>query len=166
MSIGGNIDKQYGKLTLLARLVAALFSLGTSFDAASACDKGTKTIFFCVAAKGNVIQVCDSGKTIDYSFGKTNALEVVVRAPRSDASTFQWQGAGQFMPYAIRIPNGNTTYSVYWVSDRYGYDKPHKVNAGVHVVTNGKTESTVNCTNAQSIVQNMEGLDLKRADSY
>ena len=93
-------------------LLSVTLAFGISSAVSAACDKGGKTIFSCLTAKGKLIQVCDSGKTIDYSFGKP-ALppEIIVRAPRSEASTFQWQGVGRYLSYSVAVPSGNTTYT-------------------------------------------------------
>ena len=124
------------------------------------CEKGSKTVFSCLAAKGKLIQVCDSGKTIDYSFGKPNATpEVVVRAPRSEASTFQWKGVGRYLSYSVEVPNGDTRYSVFWSADRLTDE--HKIDAGVIVEVNKKLVATVKCVGEKHIVQNIEGIDLK-----
>ena len=58
------------------------------------CGAGSKTIFSCLTSSAKRIEVCDSRKTIDYTFGKPNDRpEIAVRAPRSDASTYQWAGS-------------------------------------------------------------------------
>jgi hypothetical protein len=58
--------------------------------ASAKCDKDDKTIFSCLTGRGKVIEVCDAGKTIRYSFGFPNAKpEIVVTVPRSKASTSQ-----------------------------------------------------------------------------
>src|SRR5262245_60810646 len=96
--------------------LSAMLTLGTASVTTAACEQGSKPVFSCLAAKGKLIQVCDAGKTIDYSFGKPRATpEIIVRAPRSEASTFQWQGVGRYLSYSVEVPNGNTTYRVFWV---------------------------------------------------
>ena len=45
------------------------------------------TIFSCTTTKGKVVEVCDSGKTTDYSFGKKGTKpELALSVPR-DALT-------------------------------------------------------------------------------
>lgn len=141
---------------LLAFAVVASCAVSSAL---AACEKGGKTVFSCLAAKGKIIQVCDSGKTIDYSFGKPNAPEIVVRAPRSEASTFQWQGIGRYLSYSVEVPNGSTTYNVFWGADRLTDE--HKIDAGVNVEINKKLVATVKCVGEKYIVQNIEGVDLK-----
>ena len=136
--------------------------MGFSTLAEAACEPGSKTVFSCQTAKGKVIQVCDAGKTIDYSFGKPElAPELVVRAPRGEASTFQWQGIGRYISYSVSIPNGNTVYSVFWSLDKLSESRA--TEAGVNVEVNNKLVATVLCADAKSIVQNIEGIHLKPA---
>jgi hypothetical protein len=141
-------------------ILSVTFALGLSSVASAACEKGSKTVFSCLAAKGKLIQVCDSGKTIDYSFGKSSLPpEIIVRAPRSEASTFQWQGVGRYLSYSVEVPNGNTIYRVFWGVDRLTDE--HAIDAGVEVEVNEKLVATVKCVGEKHIVQNIEGIDLK-----
>ena len=56
------------------------------------CPPGAVTLFHCLTAKGKRIQLCDEGKTLEYSFGHPEKQpEMVVRVPRAKASTTQWQ---------------------------------------------------------------------------
>ena len=145
----------YNLTVLSIVLVMAIFSVSNA-----ACENGGKVIFSCQTAKGKVIEVCDSGKTIDYSFGKPKGTpEIVVRAPRSEASTFQWQGVGRYISYTVEIPNGNTTYRVFWGSDRI--TEQHAIEAGVNVEVNKELKSTVKCSNEKPIIQRMEDINLK-----
>ena len=144
-------------------LLSATLAFCTSSAANAACDKGSKTVFSCLTAKGKLIQVCDSGKTIDYSFGKPNLTpEIVVRAPRDEASTVQWAGVGRYLSYSVEIPNGNTIYSVFWGADRVSDE--HPIEAGVNVEVNNKLVATVKCAGEKNIVQNIEGIDLKQVE--
>lgn len=125
----------------------------------AACERGSDTVFSCRTAKGKWIQVCDAGKTIDYSFGKPGEPEMRVRAARKDAATFQWQGVGRSISYAVAVPKGNTTYHVFWSADRLS--AAHAIEAGVHVEINQKWVATVRCAGEKNIVQRIEGIDLK-----
>ena len=143
--------------------ICAAVALSIPAVAAAACEKSSKTVFSCLTAKGKQIQVCDSGKTIDYSFGKPNATpDIVVRVPRSKASTSQWQGIGRYISYSVEIPNGNTTYGVYWGADRLTDE--HAIDAGVNVEIDNKLVASVKCFGEKHIVQNIEGIDLKPVD--
>lgn len=140
-------------------IIVAALGYASSSAIAGACPKGSEMIFSCIAAKGKVIQVCDSGKTIDYSFGKPSTPEIVVRAPRNDTSTYQWQGLGRSIAYSVQVPNGNTTYIVFWSLDRATSER--LIDAGVTVEVNKQTVATVKCLGEKHIVQNIEGIDLK-----
>ena len=114
------------KFNLPALCVVACLAPAAAF---AKCDKDVKTVFSCQTAKGKVIEVCDAGKTISYSFGLPTAKpEIVVTVPRAQASTSQWEGVGRYMSYSVNIPNGNGVYSVYWAADRMS-DK-HGIEAG------------------------------------
>lgn len=115
-------------------------------------------MFSCLASNGKRIQVCDAGKTIDYSFGRPGAKpEIVVRAPRNEASTHQWRGIGRWMTYTASVPNGNTLYTVYWGFDRV--DDKHPIEAGVNVDVNAKQVASVLCAPGKPVVQRMDGID-------
>ncbi len=141
-------------------VLIAIFTVNLPLSSASAgCATDSKTVFSCQAAKGKIIQVCDAGKMIEYSFGKAKTPDIVVRVPRNEASTSQWNGIGRYLSYAIDVPNGNTVYNVFWGSDRV--TEEHKIEAGVNVEINNQLAATVKCIDEKSIIQNIEGIDLK-----
>ena len=145
---------------MMLKAIVASFPLILSFNAMAACENGSETVFSCLTGKGKLIEVCDSKKTIDYSFGKpTEKPEIVVRVPRNSATTTQWAGIGRWMSYSVEIPNGNAIYSVFWAADKLS-DK-HPIEAGVNVEINKKLAATVKCVGEDKIVQNIEGIDLK-----
>lgn len=140
-------------------IAAAVMFAQTTF---AKCEGGSKTVFSCFTAKGKQIEVCDTGKTIEYSYGKPKGKpEIVVKVPRSQASTSQWDGMGRYMSYSIDIPNGNTTYNVFWGADRLTDE--HAIEAGVNVLISNKMAATVKCS-GKKIEQDMEGIDLKPAE--
>ncbi|CAG1022898.1 hypothetical protein DOJK_01971 [Patescibacteria group bacterium] len=138
---------------------AALFSLFTS-QAYAVCEN-SKTLFFCNTQKGKQIVVCDSEKTIDYSFGKMGKPELQVKAPRDTASTFQWAGIGSTISYSVDIPNGDATYNVFWSADKNTDE--HAIEAGVNVFIKKELKTTVKCSN-KGLVNNMEGVNLKASE--
>lgn len=143
--------------------LALMLTVGSTPAISSECNSGSALVFSCVTAKGKRIQLCDAGATIDYSFGKAGAEpEIVVRAPRGAASTFQWQGIGRYLSYSVQVPNGATTYTVFWGMDRL--TEGHPVDAGVTVEINGKFAAEVKCNAKKRILQNIEGIDLRPAD--
>lgn len=126
------------------------------------CASASKTIFYCTTAKGKQIEVCDSKKTIDYSFGKPDMkAEIVVKVPRAQATTWQWRGVGRWQSYSVDVPNGNTTYNVFWGRDALAPNSPPE--AGVNVLNNDRIVTTVLCA-TKGIVQALEGIDLKVID--
>ncbi len=144
------------KFIAIIPTIAAVLFASSSY---AKCEGGSKTVFFCMTAKGKQIEVCDAGKTIEYSFGKPQGKpEIIVKIPRKQASTSQWAGMGRYMSYAVDIPKGNTTYNVFWGADRLTDE--HAIEAGVNVVINNKMEATVKCS-GKNIEQDLEGIDLK-----
>jgi hypothetical protein len=114
--------------------------------------------FACTADNGKEIRLYETATTIDYAFGHPNATpELDLRVPRDQASTHQWQGIGRWMNYAVDVPNGDTTYSVFWGVDRIS-DR-HEVEAGVRVQIKGENAATVNCNKVTA--NRLEGIMLK-----
>ncbi|ART81376.1 hypothetical protein CBP31_00950 [Oceanisphaera profunda] len=131
--------------------------------ASAKCDRDEQTIFSCLTGKSKLIEVCDAGKTVSYSFGFPNSKpEIVVTVPRNKASTYQWEGIGRYITYSVNIPNGNTDYNVFWSVDKLSDE--HAVEAGVNVEINQELVATVKCVGEKSIVQNIEGIELQRTE--
>lgn len=129
-----------------------------SSNAYAACEK--TTLFFCKTTNGKQIEVCDSGSTIDYSFGKPNKPELVIKAPRNKVTTSQWKGIGRYMSYSVDIPSGDVIYNVYSSIDKHTAE----LDGGVSVTTTkARYLATVKCS-AKSIVSNLEGVALKEAE--
>lgn len=142
------------KIIVIIPVLAVLFTSNVS----AKCEQ-SKTLFSCLTTKGKQIEVCDAGKTIGYSFGKPQKKpEIAIDVPRELASTYQWAGVGRTMSYAVDIPNGKATYSVFYGVDRLTED--HAIEAGVNVLINNELVTTVNCS-GKNIVSNLEGVDLK-----
>lgn len=129
-------------------------------DAGARCDGDSATLFSCLTPRGKQIELCDRGRTIQYSFGKPQLKpEIVVTVPRHRASTSQWQGVGRYMTYSVDVPNGDTLYSVYWSADKI----EQGIEAGVNVLVKGKVVATVNCTES-SIDSSLEGVKLRPSE--
>ncbi|HMS26253.1 MAG TPA: hypothetical protein PKC80_02640 [Burkholderiaceae bacterium] len=131
-------------------------------NAIAKCASGKPTLFSCSTAKGKTIEVCDAGKMITYTFGSPQAKpEISLNVPRNKVTTFQWNGIGRYLSYAVDIPNdtanSKTTYSVFHGMDRI--TKEHAVEAGVNVLVDGKLLATVRCS-GKNIINNLEGVDL------
>lgn len=120
-----------------------------------------KLLFSCATENGKQILLHDAGTTIDYAFGVPDREpELDLKVPRNQASTWQWAGIGRHMTYSIDVPNGETVYNVFWGVDRLAQNAPEE--AGVNVLINEKLVATVKCSS--NIVNNMEGVDLKKRD--
>ncbi len=147
------------KLITIAPVIIAVFFSSNTY---AKCDGGSKSVFSCMTAKGKQIEVCDAGNSIVYSFGKPQVKpEIVVKVPRKDASTTQWAGVGSYISYSVHIPNGSTTYNVFWGVDRMSEE--HAIEAGVDVEVKNKTIATVKCS-GENIQQSIEGINLKESE--
>ena len=58
-------------------------------------------LFYCQTENGKRIELYDLGDTIRYSFGPENDPEIVLDAPRDQASTYQWAGVGRSIHYSV-----------------------------------------------------------------
>ena len=140
------------------RIIIAVITALCATQAYAVCE-GSKTLFFCNTQKGGKqIIVCDSGKTIDYSFGKAAKPDVAVKVARDVASTRQWDGMGGSMSYSVDIPNKSAVYNVFWSANRN--DDAHGIEAGVNVFVDKKLKATLKC-NEKDLVNNIEGVQLK-----
>ena len=144
-------------------LSVGVSSLLLSQMALATCLSGAETLFFCNTQKANKqIELCDAGKTINYSFGKKGQKpELAIAVPRSAASTFQWQGIGRWMSYSVNVPNAEHVYNVFWGVDRL--EEKHPIEAGVNVEKNGELLTTIYCKE-KGLINNLEGVDLKPAE--
>lgn len=143
-------------------MILATTALITSTGVSAKCAEDSKTLFFCMTAKGKQIEVCDAGKTIDYTFGKPQEKpEIALKVPRSQAATHQWAGIGRHISYSVDIPNGNTTYNVFWSLDRLN-EQQDSIEAGVNVMIHDQLAATVACS-GKNIINHLEGVDLKPA---
>ena len=120
-----------------------------------------KTVFACTTKNGKKLEVCDAGRTIDYSFGKLGKPELALQVPRARVSTYQWQGVGRTESYSVNIPNGNTLYRVFHATDKL---PPGQVEAGVEVEIKGNSVARVLCNNKQPITNKLQGVDLKEEE--
>lgn len=139
----------------------ALF-LPLSGNALAKCSGNDSLVFSCLTQNKKQIEVCDAGRSIKYSFGKPNQKpELALEVSRDTASTYQWQGVGRWASYTVEIPNGKTTYSVFWGYDRMSDE--HTEEAGVHVNVNNTKVATVLCKNG-TIEQYLDSIDLKQVE--
>ncbi len=136
-----------------------VFLAGSVSVAYAECAPGGKLLFACTTMNAKHIELCDDAKTLGYAFGATlDKPEMALRVPREQASTWQWQGVGRDESYTVDVPNGNTTYSVFWSRDRM---KENSVpEAGVYVLVKQKLTATVKCR-SESVQSHLQGVDLK-----
>ena len=140
-------------------LVSAVVWACLTGAAMAACPSDDRVVFSCVTKKAKLSEVCDLDQQLSYSFGPAGKPELALRVPRAQASTRQWEGMGRTISYSVDIPNGKTTYSVFWAADRM--DENADISAGVEVIINGKSAATVSCNPKKDIVQNIEGIKLR-----
>lgn len=93
-------------------LLLALFFSNAAY---AKCESNEKTVFSCTTNRAKLIEVCDSGNILTYTFGKPNMKpEIVLKVQRTRTSTWQWDGMGRTESYVVNIPNSKTIYSVFW----------------------------------------------------
>ena len=142
----------------MKKLIIGLAVAACSHSLFAACPSQTKTIFMCTTTNNKVIQVCDAGNTISYSFGKANATpELAIAVPRNKVTTYQWEGFGRYENYAINIPNGKTIYRVNDSLDKMS----QQYTAGVEVSNNDKLLATVECAANKKITSKIQGIKLR-----
>lgn len=142
----------------MKKLIIGLAVAACSHSLFAACPSQTKTIFMCTTTNNKVIQVCDAGNAISYSFGKANATpELAITVPRNKVTTYQWEGFGRYENYAINIPNGKTIYRVNDSLDKMS----QQYTAGVEVSNNDKLLATVECAANKKITSKIQGIKLR-----
>ncbi|MGI0491532.1 hypothetical protein ACN4EG_06950 [Alkalinema pantanalense CENA528] len=115
-------------------------------------------LFSCMTENGKEILLYETDSTIEYSFGRPDETpELELQVPRDRASTWQWKGVGRWMSYAVDVPNGDTTYSVFWGVDRLS--ETRDIDAGVNLKSNSKLAATVNCVG--KVTSNLQGVKLQ-----
>ena len=142
----------------MKKLIIGLAVAVCSNSVFAACPSQSKTVFKCTTTNNKVIQVCDAGNTISYSFGKANATpELAITVPRNKVTTYQWEGFGRYENYAINIPNGKTIYRVNDSLDKMS----QQYTAGVEVSNNDKLLTTVECAANKKITSKIQGIKLR-----
>ncbi|MGB6007773.1 hypothetical protein [Castellaniella sp.] len=129
-------------------------------EAPTAC-LNSKLVFACTTTKGKAVEICDSDDILQYSFGtKGHYPELSLSVPRSEASTFQWDGRGSEITYSVQIPNGDTVYEVFTSMSRMSNE--HEIVSGINVEVAGKHVATLTCLD-DTVQQDMEDIPLKPA---
>ena len=142
----------------MKKLIIGLAVAVCSHSLFAACPSQSKTIFMCTTTNNKVIQVCDAGNTISYSFGKANATpELAITVPRNKVTTYQWEGIGRYENYAINIPNGKTIYRVNDSLDKM----TQQYTAGIEVSNNDKLLAIVECAANKKVTSKIQGIKLR-----
>ena len=142
----------------MKKLIIGLAVAVCSHSLFAACPSQSKTVFNCTTTNNKVIQVCDAGNMISYSFGKANATpELAIAVSRDKVTTYQWEGFGRYENYAINIPNGKTIYRVNDSLDKMS----QQYTAGVEVSNNDKLLATVECAANKKITSKIQGIKLR-----
>jgi hypothetical protein len=120
-----------------------------------------------VKKSGKRVEVCATATAIQYSFGRPKAKpELALTVPKSQATTYQWEGFGRVMAYSINIPNGGVEYRVYSGSEKATEEHPDGIAfAGVHVVKSGRQIADMLCVD-NTVKSALEGLTLRRAEEW
>jgi len=120
------------------------------------CGAMEKTLFSCLTSKGKLIEVCNLGETIQYSFGRPKSKpEITVLLPTSKVSGESCYTCGRYISNSVYIPNKDTIYIVSWSSDKIDTDVP--LQGSVEVIINGKSKATIMC-GSEPVVGNSEGI--------
>ncbi len=145
-------------MDLKMKKMIMVLAIVCSHSVFAACPSKSKTVFNCTTTNNKVIQVCDSGNTIHYSFGKVNTTpELAISIPRNKVTTYQWEGIGRYENYAINIQNGKTIYRVNESLDKM----THQRIAGVEVSSNEKLLATVECAANKKVISKLQGINLR-----
>lgn len=120
---------------------------------------GNGTVFSCRTPSGKTVLVQESGSSIQYVYISNGQAEMDLLVPRHHVTTEQWDGTTRTMMYKVNIPNGDTTYAVYWSAAR-DPDAVEPVHAGVQVSVGGRQVADVQCDET-TVEQRLEGIALR-----
>lgn len=115
-----------------------------------------KVIFHCRTENRKEVQVCDRGRTLEYTFGTPAEPELLLSVRREEARTFQWKGFGRWISYALSIPNGDVTYTVFSGLDRMTDE--HESDTGVSVTKGDEQIARIKCR--EPVLMLLEGIDV------
>ncbi|MES2366629.1 MAG: hypothetical protein V4563_12170 [Pseudomonadota bacterium] len=132
-------------------------------NAFAKCKSGSKAIFFCTTERSKQIEVCDSGKFIEYSFGKSKQKsEIAIKVARAKVSDWD-RPVATYHFYAVNIPNGDTIYRVWtnidWLISESSVDGGN-LTAGVDVRTKNEDVATIKCSE-NTIISDFPILNLR-----
>lgn len=116
---------------------------------AYACGKDQQQVFTCKTKNNKVVEVCNAGKDVTYSFGRAGAKpELFLRKPKTSLSFTH-----DSLAFSLTFPNGATTYTIAYA----GRTVP--VAASVEVSANQGHLASVACE-AGGVTANFAALGL------
>lgn len=139
--------------------ILSLLLLSAASQAFAGCQR-ENVVFACTMAGGKRVEICKSGRTLAYAFGRDLAKpELKLVKPYGQAYLEPWHGIGPDA-YGLEIPNGDTSYHAFVRPLRTpdGMD----VEGGIRVVQQHR-EIVLLCKD-NAFINNMEGLDLPERD--
>lgn len=109
----------------------------------------SKTVFSCYTKNGKQIEVCDTGNSFEYSFGRAANIEKNIKQPKS-GSYLDISATAGYGCSSIEFPSGNTLYTVSSCPDKFGNQA-----GGVEVKSNGKRVAEILCDDKKGIISNL-----------
>lgn len=143
--------------SLCAVLVTASLSLAIS-NAQAACPATASTVFSCTTTNNKVVDICELGQHLLYSFGKPRAKpELQFNIAKNRAYMYLWDGNTSSEYNELYLPRGNTIYQAYQADHRNHGGTEH----GLNVLINNKPVANIRCR-ANSVIENFQQLDLPK----
>ncbi|MFA9203230.1 MAG: hypothetical protein ACEQSD_04440 [Flavobacteriales bacterium] len=141
--------------SLCAVLVTASLSLAIS-NAQAACPATAKTVFSCSTTNNKVVDICELGQNLLYSFGRPNSRpELQFNIAKSRAYMYLWDGSTSSEYNELYLPRGNTIYQAYQANHRNHGGTEH----GLNVLINKKPVANIRCR-ANTVIENFQQLEL------
>ena len=141
--------------SLCAVLVTASLSLAVG-NAQAACPATAKTVFSCSTTNNKVVDICELGPNLLYSFGRPNSRpELQFNIAKSRAYMYLWDGSTSSEYNELYLPRGNTIYQAYQANHRNHGGTEH----GLNVLINKKPVANIRCR-ANTVIENFQQLEL------
>ena len=141
--------------SLSAILVTAGLTLAVS-NVQAACPSAAKTVFSCSTTNNKVVDICELGQNLLYSFGRPNSRpELQFNIAKSRAYMYLWDGSTSSEYNELYLPRGNTIYQAYQANHRNHGGTEH----GLNVLINKKPVANIRCR-ANTVIENFQQLEL------
>ena len=141
--------------SLSAILVTAGLTLAVS-NVQAACPSAAKTVFSCSTTNNKVVDICELGPNLLYSFGRPNSRpELQFNIAKSRAYMYLWDGSTSSEYNELYLPRGNTIYQAYQADHRNHGGTEHGLNVFIH----NKPVANIRCR-ANSVIENFQQLGL------